>query len=212
MQTSEIVAELSKGGLTASEAYDFEQALFTRWREGKDLAPLVNLLASEITDQRMRGIYYLGELARFVPELNEAALLLADDPLAQGRRAFVIYVGRSNVNEQRTLVGLATCLIDLDLNVRASVLAWSVSTTDEAFINFSSLVQGGQGAIKSRKWREYDMARGARGLQIASRIRSGDALDLIRRETPGEDSYTFDYLKSYVRRLRTHREPSSSEP
>ncbi|WP_049732963.1 hypothetical protein [Rhizobium ecuadorense] len=194
--------------------YEATESLLKRWRQGIDLGPLVNLLLSESSRDRLRGASYISELGQEVEGLNVAATRLADDALPTCRRAFVEYVENSAYYEQAVAKALAKCLLDTDLYVRSAVIAWASRTSDETFEDFSRMVGTGAGRREPRFrnplsndfWNESSLRRAVRGLDIIRRLREGKQIPQIRTDFPGEDSFIFDIVEfSQTRRERLAR-------
>ncbi|MQW88084.1 hypothetical protein [Sinorhizobium saheli] len=199
----------SEGGLI----YEAEQCLFKRWRQGIDLKFLVSLLDSETSEERLRGAYYLGEALPPGEGIIDTAVKLASDPHSYCRRTLVGYITASGLYDDRIAQALAHGFFDLDINVRAATINWAVFTTDDRFGTFSLLVEKGEGATESEFWREPELKRGVRALSIARRLRDGESVEEVRKNTPEEDSFTFDYLQFFEKRLiRYVTKPSSSHP
>ncbi|WP_190238089.1 MULTISPECIES: hypothetical protein [unclassified Rhizobium] len=192
--------------------FDAHLHLFRRWQDGQDLDFLVGFLISPITEERLKGAYYLGESVPKNEVVRDAAIELADDPLGYCRRIFVQYVLISNLYDDVVAVRLASGLYDFDIHVRIETINWAAYTNDKRFDHFSKLVLSGAGARKSKPWRAFDLKRGARGLEIARRIRDGEVIEKIAEDTPGEDSFTFDYLKNFEGRLSRYREKRKAHP
>lgn len=194
--------------------YTAGRHLIDRWRLGVDLGPLVNLLQSEKSGDRLLGAYYLCELAEPVEGLKSPVLRLADDSISYCRRAFVEFMANARYYDESIGIALAGCLLDLDLYVRVSVLRWGIGTSAEQLELFSGLVEAGAGGREPRfpnplsndYWNESELRRGIRGLNIIRRIRAGEEVPQIRGELPEEDNFVFDSLHF----LRTIRERESA--
>ncbi|WP_275789606.1 hypothetical protein [Pararhizobium gei] len=186
--------------------YEAEQALLGRWREGTDLEFLIDMLVSEITEKRLKGISFLGELGQGVAGLHDVIFKLVNDPLPQGRRAFVGYLVNSRLYNNEIREGLAACFLDFDLSVRAATINWAIFTTDDRLDGVAKLVEAGHGAIVSDIWRDSDLKRGLRGLSIVRSVRSGKSIQLIRESVYEEDSYIFDYLQFSERRIKAYNQ------
>lgn len=183
-----------------------QECLFKRWRQGIDLASLANLLESEKAADRLRGAYFLGEADPPGEDLKDTVIKLAADPLGYSRRTFVGYMTNSGLYDEKIAIGLANCLIDLDLNVRVATMNWAVLTSDLRFDDFSRLVEAGTGVTDSEFWRGPELKRGIRGLNIIRRLRAGETVEEIRRSTPEEDSFAWDYLQFFEKRLKRYIE------
>lgn len=194
---------------------DIHECLFKRWRQGKDLVFLVNLLESEKTVERMRGAYFLGEAIPPGEGMMDTVIKLAKDPIGYCRMVFAGYMTTSGLYGEKIAIGLASGLIDLDVNVRVATMNWAVYTSDLRFEDFSRLVEAGTGATDSEFWRGPILERGIRGLNIIRRLRAGEAVEEIRKSTPEEDSFAWDYLQFFEKRLkryiekRKHKTPQS---
>lgn len=180
--------------------YQAAEALLKLWRRGADLESLVELLQSEISRKRLEGAYYLDELGGAVEGLEDVVLKLADDPLSRCRRAFVSYVVNARMYDQRVAEALSRCLTDSDLDVRTRVIEWAIRTSEDRLEDFSKLVESGvnrfnrslSSARSNEFWAESYLKRGTRGLNIIRRLRNGDNIQDIMRDTPTEDSLVFD--------------------
>ncbi|OWV84370.1 hypothetical protein ATY78_06625 [Rhizobium sp. R635] len=192
--------------------FDAHLHLFRRWQDGQDLDFLVGFLISPTTEERLRGAYYLSESMPKSEVVRDAAIELADDPLGYCRRIFIEYVLSSKLYDDVVAVRLANSLYDFDIHVRIETIYWAASTHDQRFDHFSKLVLSGAGARKPEPWRAFDLKRGARGLEIARRIRDGEVIEKIAEDMPGEDSFTFDYLKNFEGRLSRYREKRKARP
>jgi len=187
-------------------AYEADICLFRRWRDGIDLDPLIELLESKITGERLRGAYYLGEA---IPrgDLKGAAEKLASDSLAYCRRTFVGYMTNTGLYSEAIAVALADRMLDLDQNVRIEIINWAVYTTDDRFADFAQRVESASADRAAEKpWGESDAKRALRGLSIARRLRDGEAVAEIRKTTSEEDSNTFDYFQVFTSRLEHYAE------
>jgi hypothetical protein len=186
-------------------SYRAQECLFKRWRDGIDLEPLIALLESKTTDERLTAAYYLGEA---VPrgDLRQSAMHLADDRLSYCRRVFVGYMTNSGLYSEAIAVALAKGLFDFDINVRIETINWAVYTSDDRFADFSRLVASGAGVRDTEYWRESELKRALRGLSIARRLRDSESVEEIRKETPEEDSYTFDYFQVFEKRVNRYIE------
>ncbi|WP_225770138.1 hypothetical protein [Inquilinus sp. Marseille-Q2685] len=214
--TDELVKQIQiLGKDDADFVYESEQLLFKRWRRGKDLGPLIGLLSSENTYDRLLGAYYLGELGERVEDLKAPVRRLLDDPISDCRRAFVLYM--SNYYDDDIGKAFAKCLLDLDLHVRLTVIRWGIRTSAEQFEHFSRLVETGAGRRESTfsnpldrdYWNESELKRGIRGLNIIRRIRAGEEIPRIREEFPEEDGFVFDsidFLRTFGQRQAKWRE------
>ncbi|MGF6226739.1 hypothetical protein QFZ27_000694 [Inquilinus ginsengisoli] len=172
------------------------------------MEPLINLLRSEKSGDRLLGAYYLCELAEPVEGLRIPVLRLAEDSISHCRRAFVEFMGSARYYDETIGIALAACLLDLDLYVRVSVLRWGIWTSTEQFEHFSRLVEAGAGGRESTfsnplshdYWKESELRRGIRGLNIVRRIRAGQEVPQIRDEFPEEDNFVFDSI-NFVRTI-----------
>lgn len=187
-------------------AYEVEQSLFKRWRDGIDIEPLIDLIQSASSRDRMRGAYYVGEADPRSSRFAEAAMGLSDDNLAYCRMMFVGYVTNTGLYDESIGIALAKCMVDRDLMVRNITINWAVYTTDDRFADFSRRVEAGTGVPNAKPWREFELKRGSRALTIARRLRCGEAVAQIRKDTLEEDSFTFDHLQVFEGRLRRYAE------
>lgn len=176
--------------------------VFGRWRKGIDLEPLIELLQSEKSGERQRGAWYLDEADPPADLMADVVLALADDPVGNCRWLFVAYLTNSGLYSDTIADRLAACLLDRDLYVRAKTIFWAVVASDETFAHFSKAVSSGAGTRPyeflnpetTAFWRESERKRAARGVEIARRLRAGEAVTSIRESMPEEDSYSFDQL------------------
>lgn len=183
-------------------AYNALWAVFGRWRKGIDLDPLIELLQSEKSGERQRGAWYLDEADPPSERLADVAIKLADDPVDYCRSRFVTYATNSGLYGDAIADRLAACLIDRDLYVRAETIFWAVVASDAKFAHFSDAVLAGAGTNpyefsdpqNTAFWRESTRKRAVRGIDIARRLRVGEAVENIRKSTQWEDSLTFDVL------------------
>ncbi|MBB2672936.1 UNVERIFIED_ORG: hypothetical protein GGE44_002498 [Rhizobium esperanzae] len=212
--TLELLSLIQQRNSSHENKYEATQSLLKRWRQGIDLEPLINLLLSENSHDRLRGANYISELGREVEGLNVAATKLADDALPACRRAFVEYVENSAYYEQAVAKALTKCLLDTDLYVRSAVIGWAIRTSDETFEDFSRMVATGAGRREPRFanplsndfWNESSLRPAVRGLDIIRRLREGKQIHQIRTDFPGEDSFIFDIVEfSQTRRDRLAR-------
>jgi hypothetical protein len=183
-----------------------QHCLFRRWRDGVDLQFLIELLASEVAKDRHRGAYYLGEALPCDEALIASTTKLADDALPYCRMMFVIYVLDCGLYNEEIAVGLANGLFDFNIKVRVATINWAIYATDDRFDYFAQLVEYGLGAMDSEYWQEPELKRALRGLSIARRLRDGESVDEIRKGTPEEDSYTFDYFELFKNRTKRYIE------
>ncbi|WP_157961698.1 hypothetical protein [Acuticoccus kandeliae] len=102
---------------------------------------MVALIASEKSGDRLFGAYCLRELGREVESLTPIVVQLADDIIPDCRRSFVEYVGSAGIYDEPVANGLATCMLDLNLYVRVSVIRWGARTSEERFKDFLRSVQ-----------------------------------------------------------------------
>lgn len=183
-------------------SYEATQCLFERWRKGRDLDFLIDLMQSTNSRHRLFGAYCLGELGEWVDGLKTHAMKFADDSLAACRRAFVSYMWNSRDYDDAIGTALAECLLDYDLSVRLTVIRWATHVSGERFAMFSRLVESGAGRrkFKSRNplsdefFRTSQQKRAARGLEIIRHLRDGADIQKIRENFPEEDSVIFDHL------------------
>jgi hypothetical protein len=190
-------------------AYTAGRRLIDRWRLGVDLEPLIDLLHSEKSSDRLLGAYYLCELAEPVEGLKTPVLRLSEDSISHCRRAFVEFMASAGYYDQPIGIALAECLLDLDLYVRVSVLRWGIRAPAGQFEHFSRLVEAGTSRrvpkffnpLNTEYWKESELRRGLRGLNIVRHIRAGKEIPQIRGEFPEEDNFVFDSI-DFVRTLQ----------
>jgi len=187
-------------------SYDAIQHVHKRWRDGIDVHLLVALLESKVTSERSLGAYYLMEAIPRSGVVKGPAIRLAEDSVADCRRAFVQYMTNSGLYDEAIAVGLAKCMLDSDLRVRLETINWAVYTTDDRFEELLRLVESGSGATDSATWRKPQMRRGLRGISIARRLRDGESVAEIRKSMPEEDSYTFDHFQVFESRVKRYNE------
>ncbi|MFD9902533.1 hypothetical protein [Mesorhizobium sp. NPDC059025] len=177
-------------------------AVFARWREGIDLEPLIELLQSEKSGERARGVWFLDEADPPAELMADVVLNLAHDSMSSCRSGFLVYVTNSGLYGDAIADRLATCLLDLDLYVRARTIFWAIVASDEKFTHFSEAVLSGAGRKSGEFhnpentafWRASEQKRAVRGIEIARRLRAGEAVTSIRKTVPEEDSLVFDDL------------------
>jgi hypothetical protein len=186
--------------------YRAQQCLFKRWRDGVDIDPLIELVQSEKSDDRMRGAYYVGEANPRSFRFAEAAVVLAEDRISYCRMIFVGYVLNSGLYNEVIGTALAKFMVDGHLAVRTATINWAVYTTDDRFDHFSRLVEAGTGTEGSGVWADRDFKRGLRALAIAEQLREGKTVAEIRKDVQGEDSFTFDDLQFFESRLKRYIE------
>lgn len=197
-------------------AYRASWTLFNRWESGVDVSFLIDFIDTEVVSDRLRGTYYLFEAAPRVDSVKNAVLKLADDVLAQCRRAFVGYLLDSGWYDDAAAVGLVNCIQDFDIRVRLKVIDWAIATTEARFEDFSrrvmadsTLVSNSARVSSTDKWRTLIKRRGVRALGIARRVRGGESVAQIRATIVEEDGFTFDHLaafESHYKRQREHRQ------
>lgn len=200
--TADLMDHVVRDGVDRESIYATEQILLRRWRAGSDLSFLVELIQSERSRDRLRGGYYLGELGEAVDGLRVPVIALADDPLSGCRRTFVGYIMNSGEYDDVIGAGLAKCLRDLDVFVRAATIKWAVHVSDGIFEAFSRLIWSEVGArrpafrnpISNDFWNDANLKRALRGLEIARQIRLDEKIDDIRKDFPEEDSFVLDSL------------------
>lgn len=184
-------------------SYDAGQCLLVRWRQGIDLEVLIDLLESELDRDRGIGAYFLREIGGRVDGLNIPVLKLADDALHDCRWSFAYFMLQSRFYNPDIAIALAKCMVDFNLVVRQEVIRWAVHATDDQFEDFSMRVETGAGAFDTflrqpaiiDRWKKSERNRAIRGLGIARRLRDGEAVEEIRKDTPEEDSFVFDRLQ-----------------
>lgn len=191
-------------GEDRGEDLDYEAlwTVFGRWRNGIDLDPLVKLLQSEKSSERQSAAWYLDEASPPADLMVDVVIKLANDPISDCRWRFVAYVTNSRLYSDIVADRLAACLQDLDLYVRARRIFWAVVVNDATFSHFSKEILAGAGMnsheFRDPKmtafWQKSERKRAARGIEIARRLREGDAIANIQESMPEEDSYTFDQL------------------
>lgn len=208
---AELVSRIQSAGEEDDRDFTYRAGRFLigRWRQGLDLGPLIDLLQSGKTDDRLLGAYYLCELMEPVEGLKKPVLRLADDSISYCRRAFVEFIASAGYYDEPIGIALAGRLLDLDLYVRVSVLRWGIGASDEQFELFSGLVEAGAGGrelkfhnpLNNDYWNESELKRRLRGLNIVRRIRAREEIPQIRGEFPEEDSFVFDSI-NFVRTLQ----------
>ncbi|MBK5570678.1 hypothetical protein [Ensifer sp. SSB1] len=194
-------------------------AVFKRWDGGIDLSLLIDLIDSEVVSDRLRASYYLYEVSPRFDSVKDAVLKLADDVLAGCRRAFVGYLVNSGWYDDTAAEGLVNCLHDSDLDVRLKAIKWAILTTDERFEDVSRRVVADFDMPCNNPWTQRYKKRGLAALTIARRVRSGESVAEVRTTTPGEDSFSFEYLEAFeghsqrrrTRRLNRRSPPSAPE-
>jgi hypothetical protein len=199
-QSSAILLAQIRSSEDQAARYNARECLFKRWRQGIDLGFLIDLLQSEKTSDRLAGAYYVGELGETVEGLNGYVLALADDPLHDCRRAFVIYVCIARLYNRMIAHGLAKCLLDFNLSVRIAVIDWAVTTSEQNLESFFRYVESGAAVEKFRLrdplvnefWQEALQRRAIRGLDIIRSLRADKNIDDIMEATSNEDSLIFD--------------------
>jgi hypothetical protein len=204
--STEELLRMSSDQTNRDLGHEADKCLFMRWRDGVDLEYLVKLLESNKTTDRLLGAFFLGESDPRGNAIEAPATELADDFLPRCRRAFVGYMTNSGLYRETIAVGLAKCMLDFSLDVRLAAINWAVYTTDARFEHFAQLVESGTGATDYSTWREPQLKRGSRALDISRRLRNGESIEEIRKSTPEEDSYTFDHLQVFERRLQRYAE------
>ncbi|OWJ66165.1 hypothetical protein [Inquilinus limosus] len=214
--TDELVKQIQiLGKDDADFAYEAERLLFTRWGRGEDLRPLIDLLTSERSSDRILGAYYLDEIDGNVEDLKTPVMRLLDDPIPDCRRVFVLYMSRYYGEEIGK--GFAKLLLDINLCVRVTVIEWGIRTSARRFEHFSRLVEAGAGRRESAflnpldqdYWDESELKRGIRGLNIIRRVRAGEEISQIRDEIPEEDNFVFDsieFLRTFRKRYEKWKE------
>lgn len=183
-------------------AYKALWAVFARWRKGIDLEPLIELLQSEKSGERLRGAWFLDEANPPSDLMAQVVIKLADDPVDYCRSRFVTYVINSGLYGDAIADRLAACLLGHDLYVRAETIFWAVVAGDTNFAHFSDAVLAGAGTKpyefhdpkNTAFWRESVRKRAVRGIDIARRLRAGEGVASVREATNEEDSFTFDAL------------------
>lgn len=215
MPTPELLGLAMSESATRDHVYEAQQALFARWRQGRDVELLAALLRSEKSRDRSFGVYFLDESSPpSTSEILEAVHALATDPIPECRRAFVKYVTFKKICDDVTVTRLAECLYDLEIRVRTAAIDWAANAEDETFATFSRLIDQGVGSSQVRRTTSarvrsrldllagYNGKRGARGLEIARRLRAGQSVDEIRNGVAEEDSLVFDLLAFRASRRR----------
>lgn len=187
-----------------------EQNLLNRWRKGLDLDPLLQLLQSDATKSRLRGAYYLGEVALAVDGLMEPATKLARDPLPQCRNVFVSYMTNSGFYNDKIEGLMAACLADFHLDVQLETINWAVSTSDDRFEGFCTLVEAGTGLRIRECWTRPWLKRSLQALLIARRLRAGHSVADMRGSTREIDGFILDYLEAFEDRLKRYVEGRKS--
>lgn len=191
-------------------AYQAQWTLFKRWEDGIDVSFLIDFIDTEDVNDRLRGAYFLFEVSPRSDSVKDAVLKLADDVLAECRRAFVGYLINSGWYDETAAQGLVRCIQDFDLRVRLNVIDWAIATTDQRFEDFSRLVLADARDFSSNTWEGRLKKRGIRALDIAGQVRCGVSVEKIKQAIPEEDGFTFDQLgvfESYYKRQRERQKP-----
>lgn len=181
----------SASNLHGDASRDIELTIHQRWRDGTDLEPLIELLKSETKNHQIDAAYYLIEVVPRHETIAKLAADFADHRLSYCRKAFVGYVTNTGLYDETIAVGLAKCLTDFNLFVRTETINWAVYTTDDRFDDFSRRIRG----------MSDPEGLGFRGIGIARRLRDDERVKAIRQSMPEEDSFVFDYLQIFERRL-----------
>lgn len=216
--TSRELLQLTTNENDRELAYDALQALFKRWERGIDVSHLIEFIETDDVQKRLRGTYFLFEVSPRIDSVKDNVLKLADDPLAECRRAFVGYLLESGWYDDIAAVGLVNGIEDFDIRVRLRVIEWAITTSDERFADFSARVTAAAttDAAPRRRLVVLLKQRGHRALEIATRLRGGESVAEVRAGTQDEDGFTFDHLgvleKHYPRRRQRSRERQERHP
>lgn len=200
-------------------AYQALWTVFKRWEDGIDLPLLIDLIDTEVVSDRLRATYYLFEVSPRFDSVKDAVLKLADDVLAECRRAFVGYLINSGWYDDTAATGLVHCIDDFDLRVRLKAIDWAILATDERFEDVSRRVAADIDVPCRNRWAERLKKRRVAALTIARRVRGGESVADISATMPGEDSFTFEHLRAFeghyrgvrTRRLKEQNPPSGLE-
>lgn len=213
--STEDLLRLSRSEADQDLAYQALWTVFKRWDSGIDTSLLIDFIDTEVIGEKLRGTYFLFEVSPRVDAVKDAVLELADDTLAECRRAFVGYLINSGWYDDAAAKGLVNCIQDFDIRVRQETIDWAILTTDERFEDFSRrVISGASEGVKlpsgrANPWTERIMKRGIRALTISRRLRDGESVAQIRKTTPDEDGFTFDHLdvfESHYERQRKRRQ------
>ncbi|WP_162843872.1 hypothetical protein [Allorhizobium taibaishanense] len=183
--------------------------VFKRWENGIDLSVLIDFIATEDVNDRLRVTYFLYEVSPRSEMVKNAVLKLADDVMPQCRRAFVGYLIDSGWYDEAAAQGLVKGIEDFDIRVRLKVIDWAIEATDEQFHDFSHRVSADAAGLSADTWKGRLKKRAIRALHIASEVRCGISVEQLRATIPEEDSLTFDHLgvfETYHCRQRERRQ------
>jgi hypothetical protein len=218
---AETLLDMIYDDVERGEDFNYEATcnLLGRWRKGLELKPLIALLQSDVTRDRVRGCWYVRELGGPVEELKHPVTALADDWLHDGRWTFAYFMINSGSYDETIAMKLARLLVDYHLVVRKEVIKWAVYTTDEAFEDFSRLIESGASDLKhefsdpvsTELWATSERKRAMRGLKISRRLRGWESVEDIRADTPEEDNFVFDGLHFSRGNIRRHLERRRAE-
>lgn len=170
---------------------DIKLTIYQRWRDGTDLDPLIDLLKSEAEDDQLDAAFYLIEVVPRHDTITQLAVAFADHRLSYCRKAFAGYITNTGLYSEAIAAGLAKCLKDANPFVRSETINWAVYAADDRFDDFSRRIRG----------MSDPEGLGFRGLSIARRLREDERVKAIRQSMPEEDSFVFDYLQIFERRL-----------
>lgn len=199
--------------------YEARCNLIKRWQRGVELGPLIKLLQSGASRDRVLGCWYVRELGGPIEGLKVPVIALADDWLHDGRWTFVHFMINSGFYDDTISTKLAKLLVDYHLVVRQEVIKWAMYTTDERFEHCSRFVESGASATKyefcdparMEFWAASEHKRAMRGLEIVRRLRDGEAVEDMGTDIIGEDSFVFDSLQSSRRIIQCHLERRRAE-
>lgn len=219
--TAELIARGASPDCDADLRYEADWELVRRWRVGLDLPHLIALMRSDSISGRSRAAFLVEEVATAHEELHEPLIGLADDPLADCRRAFVKFVTETRLHDARIAGGLAKCLRDTDLTVRLFSILWAVGASAASFDDVRSLIETEVGRCElprrsaQGEWREHQrllhLARASRAVDIARLVRSGESIRDIRSTMTEEDSFVVLGLERLLH-LRQERRRILSAP
>jgi hypothetical protein len=210
---TEFLLDMINDGEDHGEDFSYQAlwgTLFPRWRAGVDLKPLIELLQSEKSRDRVRAAYYLDEAVPPASRMVDTVIGLADDPIGECRWRFVAYVTNSGLYSDVVAGRLAASLLDMDLYVRAHTIFWAIVASDQIHGDFAERIRAGSGrrsgrfsnADTSAFWRNSEDKRALRGIAIAHQLRNEEVMADVRARFPEEDSFVFDHLEFMTRQIR----------
>lgn len=220
--TAELIARGAAPDCDADARYEADWELIRRWRAGLDLPHLIALMRSDSTSGRSRAAFLVEEVATAHEALCEAVVRLADDPLADCRRAFVKFVSETRLYNATVAAGLAECLRDTDLTVRLFSILWAIDASAASLDHIRRLIEADVDRCEPPRtgtqgeWREgrrlVDFLRASRALDIAWRVRSGECIRDIGSTVTEEDSFVLVGLERFLRlRQDRRRIPSAAQ-